>query len=89
MAPVPDARWSSEGLDEQDNIEEALAIIKQVVDIFAYFRGPSIQGTLRDMHNLIWTEIDIFDDAIQAFYAEKGQDTPKWKLSKLWRVYVE
>lgn len=89
MAPVPDARWSSENLDGQDNIEEALAIIQQVVDIFAYLRSPPIQGTLRDMHNLIWVELDVFDDALQALYAGKGQTPPDWKLSKLWKEYVE
>jgi hypothetical protein len=65
-APVSDARWRAKGLDAEDNIEEALAIIEQVIDIFKYLASPDIQGGLRHIHNKVWAEIDVFQDACNA-----------------------
>jgi hypothetical protein len=89
MAPVSDARWRSEDLDERDNIEDALAIIQQVVDVFEYLRAPEVQGTLRDIFNHIWAELDTFQDAITAIHVAKGGKTPDWSLSKLWQEYIK
>lgn len=89
MAPVSDARWRSEGLDEQDNIEEALSFIQQVVDVFEYLRSPEVQGGLRDIFNQVWAELDTFQDAINAEYTAKGDSVPEWSLSQLWQEYVK
>jgi hypothetical protein len=89
IAPVSDARWRAKCLDEQDNIEEALAIIQQVVDVFEYLRKPEVQGKLRDIYNKIWAEIDIFQDAINAVYTACGEPVPEWSLSKLWQEYTK
>jgi hypothetical protein len=89
MVPVSDARWRGEGLDEQENIEEALAVIQQVIDVFEYLRSPDVQGKLRDVFNQVWAELDIFQDAINAVYVARGDQPPIWSLSKLWQEYTK
>ncbi|OZJ06593.1 hypothetical protein BZG36_00644 [Bifiguratus adelaidae] len=89
IAPVSDARWCAKGLDEEANIEEALAILQQVVDVFDYLRKPEIQGQMRNVHNKIWAEIDIFQDACNAVRTTKGEPAPDFSLTKLWQEYVK
>jgi len=60
---VSHARWRAKGLDEQDNIEGALSLIRQVVDVFQYLTETEAQGELRNTWNKIFLEIDIFQDA--------------------------
>jgi hypothetical protein len=86
---VTDAEWRERNLDDRENIEEALAIIRQVVDVFDYLREPDVQGRLRDGHNRIWAEWDIFQDAVNAMCEEKGEKGPEWSLSNLWREYIQ
>lgn len=88
MAPVTDVDWRERSLDDRSNIEEAIAIIRQVVDVFDYLREPDVQGRLRDGYNRIWAEWDIFQDAANAMHDEKGEMRPEWSLSKLWQEYM-
>ncbi|OBT91099.1 hypothetical protein VE02_00135 [Pseudogymnoascus sp. 03VT05] len=88
IAPVTDVEWRERSLDDRENIEEALAIIRQVVDVFDYLREPDVQGRLRDGHNRIWAEWDIFQDAVNAMHEAKGEKGPEWSLSQLWREYI-
>ncbi|KFZ00856.1 hypothetical protein V501_10417 [Pseudogymnoascus sp. VKM F-4519 (FW-2642)] len=88
IAPVTDVEWRERNLDDRENIEEALAIIRQVVDVFDYLRGPDVQGRLRDGYNRIWAEWDVFQDAVNAMSEKKGEKGPEWSLSKLWREYM-
>ncbi|KAE8447341.1 hypothetical protein EG329_010899 [Mollisiaceae sp. DMI_Dod_QoI] len=88
MAPMTEARWKSKGLDEQDNIEEALAIIEQVVDVWKHLCTPKIQGDIRYMHNKIWTEIDVFQDAITARASSRGEPAPEYNFTQLWHEYI-
>ena len=36
MAPMSDARWMAKERDEEANIEEAIAVLRQVVDVYQY-----------------------------------------------------
>lgn len=89
IAPVSGASWRSRGLDDEDNIEEALAIIQQVVDVFTYFLSPDVQGRMRDTYNQIWCELDIFQDAVNAMSEAAGEEKPEWNIAKLWQEYME
>ncbi|RDW57279.1 hypothetical protein BP5796_12729 [Coleophoma crateriformis] len=88
MVPMSDARWQAKGLDDPDNIEEAIAVIRQVVDVFEYFRKPSIQGQFRLTHNKIAAEIDIFQDAIEALRLGEGRPDFEFNLTKIWQDYI-
>ncbi|OBT69812.1 hypothetical protein VE03_00969 [Pseudogymnoascus sp. 23342-1-I1] len=89
IAPVTEVDWRERSLDERSNIEEAIAIIRLVVDVFEYLREPDVQGRLRDGYNRIWAEWDIFQDAVNAMQDEKGEERPEWSLSKLWQEYMQ
>lgn len=81
--------WRERGLDERSNIEEAIGIIRLVVDVFEYLREPDVQGALREGYNRIWGEWDIFQDAVNAMQDEKGEKRLEWSLSKLWQEYMQ
>ncbi len=87
--PVSDAQWRAKGLDEKDNIEEALSLIRQVVDVFQSFAETDTQGELRNTWNKIFLEIDIFQDACNAVRTARGEALPAHNLSSLWREYME
>ena len=89
MPPMPDALWVSKGLDEEESVEEAMAIIQQAIDIFKYQLRPDIQGEMRTTHNKIWSEIDVFQDAIAALRAQNGETAPEFNMAKLWQEYSE
>jgi hypothetical protein len=86
---VSDARWRAKGLDAEDNIEEALAIIEQVIDTFKYLASPDIQGGLRHIHNKVFVEIDVFQDACNAVRTTRGDPAPSHSLTKLWQEYTK
>lgn len=86
---MTDVNWRERSLDARSNIEEALAIIRQVVDVFEYLREPGVQGRLREGYNRIWGEWDVFQDAVNAMHEEKGDRRPEWRLSKLWKEYMQ
>lgn len=88
LPPVSDARWRAKELDERENIEEAMAIIRQVIDVFRYLRKPEIQGQLRSTHNKIWLEIDIFQDACNSLRTTKGEPKPDFSMTLLWQEFV-
>lgn len=85
---MTEAQWKSKNLDEQDNIEEALAIIEQVVDIWKHLCTPRTQGDVRHVHNKMWAEIDVFQDAINARAAARGEPVP-FNLTELWHKYIK
>lgn len=85
---MTEAQWKSKKLDEQDNIEEALAIIEQVVDVWKHLCSPKIQGDIRYVHNKLWAEIDVFQDAINARAAARGEEA-EFNLTALWHEYIE
>jgi hypothetical protein len=74
-------------LDDPQNIEEALATLQLVIDIFDYLRTPEIQGKLRHVYNKIWTELDVFQDACNAVRTTGGEAAPTWNLTRLWEEY--
>lgn len=86
---MSDALWKSRGLDDEANIEEALAILRSVVDVFDYWRKPEVQGQLRDVFNKVFLELDIFKDAMNALRAERGEAVADWSISRLWQEYVQ
>ncbi|KFY56833.1 hypothetical protein V496_06624 [Pseudogymnoascus sp. VKM F-4515 (FW-2607)] len=88
IAPVTEVDWRERSLDEMSNIEEAIAIIRLVVDVFQYLREPNVQGTIREGYNRIWGEWDVFQDAVNAMQDEMGEKRPEWSLSKLWQEYM-
>lgn len=85
---MSEAHWKAKGLDEEKNIEEALSILQSVVDYFEYIRRPDIVGKRRDVHNKVYVELDVFQDACDALHATQGKHKPGWSLSKLWQEYV-
>jgi hypothetical protein len=89
MAPVSGTLWEAKGLDDEANIEEALAILQSVIDVFDYWRKPEIQGQLRDVFNKVYLELDIFKDASNALRSTKGEPVPSWSISRLWQEYVQ
>ncbi|RFU28834.1 hypothetical protein B7463_g7506, partial [Scytalidium lignicola] len=89
LAPVPDARWRAKGLDKMDNIEEAIAIIQLVVDVFKHWTKPEVHGNLRTTHNKVWTEYDVFQDAIVGLKQQQGEPAPDFNIAKLWQEYVK
>lgn len=89
MPPMSDAQWKAKGLDERDNIEEAMATIKQVIEVFKYLRSPEIQGRMSTTHNRTWVEIDFFQDALNALYQSRGQARPAHSLTLLWEEFIE
>lgn len=88
LSPVSEAQWQAKGLDERENIEEAMAIIRQVIDIFHYLRTPEIQGQLRSTHNKIWMEIKIFQDACNGLRTSKGESEPDFSMTLLWEEFM-
>lgn len=86
---MSDAIWASRELDEQKNIEEALAIIQQTINVFKHLLKPAIQGDMRKTHNKVWTEFDVFQDAIVALRSHKGEPAPAFNIAKLWQEYDE
>jgi len=84
---MSDARWAAKDLDAEDNIEEAMAIIQQAVDVFKYQLRPDVQGEMRTTHNKVWSEIDVFQDAIVALQSQNGEPAPEFNIAKLWQEY--
>jgi hypothetical protein len=74
-------------LNEESNIEEALATIQVVIDVFDYLRKPAVQGQLRHVYNKIWAEFNVFQDACKALHTQRGEPVPDWSLTKLWEEY--
>lgn len=89
MPPISAARWKSKALDDEQNIEEAMAIIKQVIDVFQYQLKPEVQGDIRTTFNKVWAEIDVFHDAIVALHTQRGEPTPEFNIAKLWQEYIK
>jgi hypothetical protein len=87
IAPICEARWNALRLNDRGNIEEALANIQLVIDIFDYLRTPEIQGKLRHIYNKMWAEIDVFQDACNAVRERRGEAIPAWNLTRLWEEY--
>lgn len=87
LAPMTEAQWQSKRLDEQENIEEALAIIEQVIDVWKHLCSPTVQGDIRHVHNKLWAEIDVFQDAINAQAAAAGE-TVDFNLTNLFHQYI-
>jgi hypothetical protein len=85
---MPEARWKSKELDKEENIEEALAIIEQVVDVFKYLSKPSIQGEIREKHNKIYTELDVFQDACTGLWQTRGSEPPPVHLTRLYGDFM-
>ncbi|KAF4611369.1 hypothetical protein G7Y89_g15644 [Cudoniella acicularis] len=88
LPPVSTAHWNAKALDHEDNIEEALSILQAVVDVWDYYRTPTIQGQLRNTFNKIFVEMDVFQDASNARHSVQGERVPGWSLGKLWQEYV-
>lgn len=44
---------------------------------------------MRDVHNKVFAELDVYQDAINDLYARNDDDLPAWSVSKLWQEYVE
>lgn len=86
---MTEAQWKARGLDERDNIEEAIAVIRQVIDVFKHFRSPQVHGKMRRIHNNVWCEIDVFQDAIKNLSASKGESEPPFNATWLWQEYLE
>jgi hypothetical protein len=86
---MPECHWKAKRLDDEDKIEEALSVLQSVCDVFDYWRRPDIQGSLRATHNKVFIELDVFQDAMKALYAEKGETPPEWSVSKLWQDFVK
>ena len=86
---MSDALWSSKELDEEENIEEAMAIIQQAVDVFKQQLKPEIQGEMRTTFNKVWTEIDVFQDALVALCSSNGEPAPHFNVAKLWQEYFQ
>lgn len=84
MPPISDEKWRAKGLDERANIEEAMALIQLIIDIFTYWKQSKVQGNMRSTHNKIWTEIDVFRDALNALAASCGEAAPNFNITKLW-----
>lgn len=88
MAPITEARWKSKDLDKQANIEEAIAIIEQVVAVWKYLCSPKVQGDIRHAHNKLWTEIDVFQDALAAHASSSGE-TLGYNFTALWHEFIK
>ncbi len=86
---MSDAQWKAKNLDTRDNIEEALAIIEQVIEVFKYLSLPEVQGDLRDMNNRLLAEIDTFQDAYEAVWTARGELVPNFSLTQLWMEYIK
>ena len=89
MPPMSDALWASKELDNEENIEEAMAIIQQAVNVFKRQLKPEIQGEMRTIYNKAWCEIDVFQDAIVALRSSNGEPAPDFNIAKLWQEYFE
>lgn len=85
---MTEAQWKSKGLDEQDNIEEALAVIELVIDVWKHLCTPKIQGDIRTVHNKLCAEIDVFQDALAARAAANGE-TIEYNFTQLFHEYIK
>lgn len=85
---MSETQWASKNLDDQDNIEEALAVIELVIDVWKHLCSPKIQGDIRHVHNKLWAEIDVFQDAINARASARGEQ-PEFNLTALWHEYIK
>lgn len=88
MVPMSEAQWEARSLDEPENIQEAMAFIRQAIDVFRYLRNPVTQGELREAYNTIWCEIDIFNDAIRNLSASLNESEPPSNVTWLWQEFV-
>ena len=89
MPSISDALWASKKLNKEKNIEEAIAIIQQAVDVFKHQLKPKIHGEMRTTYNKAWTELDIFQDAIVILRSKNGEPAPEFNVAKLWQEYFE
>ncbi|KAG0648009.1 hypothetical protein D0Z07_5962 [Hyphodiscus hymeniophilus] len=89
MPPISDARWAAKSLDAEENVEEALAIIQQTVNVFKHQLKPDVQGEMRATHNKVWVEFDVFQDAIVAVRSQNGEPAPEFNIAKLWQEYIK
>lgn len=64
-----------------------MAIIQQAVDVFKHQLKPEIQGEMRTTHNRVWTEFDVFQDALVALRSQNGESAPDFSIAKLWQEY--
>lgn len=88
MQPIPESRWKIKELDDGKNIEDALAYITLVVDVFKFLAETEIQGQLRDAHNKITVEFSVFMDAVVAARAERGEPRPDYDVTVLYKFYM-
>jgi hypothetical protein len=88
MEPMSEARWRAKALDAHANVEEAMAQIQVVVDVFQYLATTTVQGKMRQSHNKIWTEIDVFQDALKARATAAGQPAPNFSITALWEEFI-
>ncbi|KAH6669980.1 hypothetical protein B0J14DRAFT_657074 [Halenospora varia] len=88
LPPISAAHWKAKNLDHESNIEEALSILQAVIDVWEYLRQPKIQGQLRNKFNKIFVELDVFQDASNAYHTQRGDPAPTWSISKLWQNYI-
>ena len=89
MSPMTAAQWKARQLDDREHIEEAIAVIRQVIDVFKYLRSPQIHGQLRRIHNNVWCEVDVFQDAINNLSASNGNAEPPFNMTWLWQEFIE
>ena len=86
---MPESHWKAKRLDDEDKIEEALSVLQSVCDVFDYWRKPDIQGSMRDVYNKAYIELDVFQDAMKGLYAQRGVSPPAWSVSHLWADFVK
>ena len=75
-------------MDNPANIEEAIETIMEVVGVFDYLKEPEVQGKIRSTHNKLWTEIDIFSDAVKALDESRGENAQEFNLTRLWEEFM-
>lgn len=85
---MSEAQWAARRLDEPENIEEAVASVRQAINVFKHLRFPQTQGDLRESHNMAWCEMDIFNDALCNLSAGEGHSEPPPNLTWLWQEFV-
>lgn len=71
------------------NIEEAMATIQLAIDVFKYWMKPEVHGRIRTTHNRVWTELDVFNDAIVGLRKSREEPEPDFNIAKLWQEYVK
>lgn len=79
-------RWMCKGLHMEGRVEDAIETIQGVLGVFGYLRNPEVQGHMRDIYNLIHTEMKYFQEAVNPILSQANE--PEINIVGFWEEFI-